>query len=154
MSKEFNPKLPFSEVQGDSRAAFYQKGHYFHADGSYCPPEDAGKPSGSGSFANQVAAGVAEELAKENAKKPLELIDESNPSTNREADIEAARKRAEARGKPETPVVEPEPDARLEALNGLHITQLRKMVAELGLEPAKGRGSKAANIKLLLENTE
>lgn len=159
--QEFDPKKPYSEIHGDSMAAFYQGGEYFRSDRTHCDAEEAGKPSGSGSFANQVAAGVAEEQAKINAKKPLTLIDETNPSTNSTADIEAARKRAKARkaapkaAEPEPTLAEIDPkSAQRAVLLDMEMGQLRQLVSDAGLTPKKGRGSRQANIKLLMENTE
>lgn len=162
--QKFDPKKPYSEVQGDSRAAYYQAGKYFGPDKEPISDEDAGKPSSSGSFANQVAAGVAEKLAIENAKRPLTLVDEFNASTNSPADIAAARERAKQRraAEPEPePAPEPEPEVhkpsrkeRAQLLKGLDIAQLRQLVSEAGMEPATGRGSRQKNTRLLLENTE
>ncbi len=157
---EFDPKRPYSEVQGDSLAALYQDGQYFTSDRQPCSDEDAAKPSANGSFVNQVEQRVEEERAKDNAKRPLTLVDNTNPSTNSAADIEAARRRATAAKQEAPPNDEPvvaEIDskrARRAVLQKLHVSQLRSMVAELGLEPVTGRGSKKANIKLLLANTE
>lgn len=160
---EFDPKKPYSEVQGDSRAAFYQAGQYYCHDHSPLKPEDAGKPGETGSYANQVQSAVDERMARENSKKPLTLIDETNPHTNSQADIDAARERAKDRKtvepkEVEPPVIKTAADAlrkaRTEELKKLNISQLRHLVAEAGLTPALGRGSTFANIKLLLDNTE
>lgn len=153
---ELDRSKPFSPVQGDSMAAFYQAGKYFYPDGTELKPEDLGQPSESGSFVNQVQAGVDATLAEINSKKPLTLIDETNPSTNSQADIDAARERAANRDPQDVAddIAMDVPDTRYETLKGMHITVIRKMVVEAGLTPIRGVGSKAKNIELLLENTE
>lgn len=158
MSKELDRSKPYSEVQGDSRAAFYQGGRYFRADYTEISTEEASKPSESGSFISQVEARVAEERSKENSEKPLTLIDENNPSTNSPADIAAAKKRvADAKAAKDTPVVDPKDAAektRSDLLSDMHVTELRSLVKAAGGEPPTGRGSKAKAIEWLLENTE
>lgn len=174
MGTKFDPALPYSEVQGDSMAGFYQNGRYYDSDHNELSAEDAGKPSGSGSFTNQVKKGVDEEVARLNAEKPLTLIDETNPSTNSGANIKAARKRAankKAAGKTTQPVTHPditsgdsaaaapvgetaELAARRAELQGLHVSVIKKLVVAADLTPATGTGAKAANIDLLLKNTE
>lgn len=55
-----------------------------------------------------------------------------------------------------TPVAEPEPvetadESRREKLEQLHASQIKKLVADLGLDPAFGPGSKTRNINMILE---
>lgn len=57
-------------------------------------------------------------------------------------------------GEADVPPADDGPDlAALEAeLKGLHPAQVAKLVTEAGLTPAGGKGAKAMNIKLLLDN--
>lgn len=155
MGKQFDRSRPYSEIHGDSPASFFQDGAYFDGRGEQISAEEVAKPTANGSYANQVAAGVEQRMAEENAKKPLELVDETNPSTNRQEDIDKARQRVADAQKDAEPEKAPETvDDREQRLKKMHIGQLRKLVAELGIEPPTGRGAVSKCVELILANTE
>lgn len=160
MSGTLDRSKAYSEVQGDSLAAYYQAGRWFDAAGVEIEAGDASKPTLSGSYSNQVQRGVDEALAKENSKKPLSLVDETNRSTNRPEDVAKARSRSKKKvaKKVEGPVDEPKNLDRVEdrrsLLEDLNPSMLTKMVKDAGGIPAKGVGARDKNIDLLLQMTE
>lgn len=150
---------PHSAVQGDSRADWFQNGRYFKHSGEEVSAKEAAKPvEGGGSFTNQVEMRVQEELARQNATKPLTLVDKNNLSTNASKDV--AKEKAKNAPPPppakadEAPKEGADRAERRAMLQKLGTFQVRALVVKAKMTPAEGRGSKNANITMLLDNTE
>ena len=158
----FDPRRKHSTVEGDSCAAFFQDGHYFKPSGEYVPPDVAAQPTANGSFSNAVENAVEERMAEANADKPLTLVDEGNVHTNKiphAGDTVAekrAREAAERQAADDAANAE-EPDEIAKSrvmLEGLHISEVRRLTEQNNLEVIKGRGSKKKMIDALLATME
>ncbi len=156
----FDRRDKYDVVAGDSRAAFFQGGHYFDPQGRYLSFDEAAQPTPNGSFNNAVEAKVAEREAERNAGRPLKLIDETNPHTNnldektmaerREAAQAAAAAREASGNKSE----EAERAQMRENMEQMHVTKIRTLTKHSGLPIITGKGAKAKMIDALMDATE
>lgn len=145
----FDSKKPYSRIEGDSRARYYQSGQYYDKHENKLTAAEAAEPSGRGSFQSHVDREVKKRLQLSEAElnQTITLNDPENRQRQQKPDPVTA-------GEPVEQVESPgEVDPRLETLKAMTLKELNQVVKSAQGEPFRGKLAKSRAVNWLLANT-